>query len=388
MENLQGGTLALEHRYDVLERVGRHGFITLYHGRQDPFAKRVWVKAYDGLADAGAGIELFDRLKQTGKRVSRLDTPGVLRIIDYGELEGGIPFVISERCDGVSLSEILIREGTLSAEATDSLLDRLAQVLDAAHQAGVAHGSISPRWIYVAQERFDEAMVDHFQLAVTVGEILAADNAVMSAEAVSAYPPEMFERTGDGDTPVSFAPSGDVWSLGVLAYTAMVGVHPFFEDELDASEGILRLRNEQARPLSELGIDAQISDVVARALAKDPAERFETVIEFAAAFTAAVDPQKAKPGPKANASAGKAAGADEFSVEEAATKGAAPERPPRSLDDTAEREPGPSDRLLTVVVVLLFLSNLAWLFYVTGSVDDSSEPDANKPAPTSVVTGG
>jgi serine/threonine-protein kinase len=380
MENLQGGTLALEHRYDILERTGLHGVVTLYHGRQDPFAKTVWVKAYDGLSDADAGIEIFDRLRQTSKRVSHLDTPGVLRVIDYGELEGGIPFVISERCDGVCLSEILASEGTLSAEATASLLGRLASVLQAAHQEGIAHGSLSPRWIHVDEERFDEAMIGHFQLTVTVAEILAAENEFMSAEAVSAFPPEMFIDTDQPQESNSFEPAGDIWSLGVLAYTAMVGVHPFFEEDVDPSEAIEGLRHDQARPLSEMGVDAQISDVVERALAKDPGDRFETVTDFAAAFDAAVAPDVVSDTPEAELE-------DPGPLLDKPAQHE-PAQPPRSLDAPAEREPGPSDRLLTTVIVLLVVSNLAWLLYITGSVDEPTNPDANKPAPTSVIGDG
>ena len=383
MDNLQGGTLALEHRYDVLERAGRHGFVTLYHGRQDPFDKKVWVEAYDGLSDVGADIELFDRLKDAARLASSLDGPGMLRVVDYGELEGRVPFIISERSGGESLEAILSREGTLSAETTNVLIERLAQVLAVAHRREIAHGSIAPRWIYVDEEQFGAASVGHFQLAVSVAEILATESAVMSAEAVGAFPPEAFPGTDGEDGPsAGFSAAGDVWALGVLAYICLVGVHPFFEDGLDASEGILNLKNEDARPLAELGVDPQISDVVDRALEKDPASRWQSVEAFATAFERAVDPQ---------AEMQSAAAADtpnnaEQAPAEPSTSPAADHR--RSLDAPLQREPGPSDRLMTVVLVLLVLTNLAWLFYVTGmdASPEPNDPSVNKPEQTSVVT--
>lgn len=390
LDNLQGGTLALEHRYDVLERADRHGFITLYHGRQEPFGKTVWIKAYDGLVDVGADVALFDRIKRACDVASHLDADGVLRVIDYGELEGGIPFVISERTDAEPLSHHLSREGTLSAEATAALLGRLARVLAGAHRQGIAHGALAPRWIYVDGNRFGEASIGHFQLALTVREILSTESAVMSADAVSAFAPEMFEQANaEGDDPeavsTGFALAGDVWALGVLAYTALVGVHPFFEDDLDASEGILRLRNEEPRPLSELGVDEEISDVVARALDKDPEARFESVEALADAFAQAVGIQEEADTPlSAPASPPSPARTDDEAQ-------APREKPPRrSFDEPTERQPGPSDRLMTLVIVLLVLTNLAWLFYVTGlSADErSSQTSPNKPAGTSVVTDG
>ncbi|QDG49914.1 hypothetical protein FIV42_03895 [Persicimonas caeni] len=391
MTNLQGGTLALEHRYDVLERADRHGFITLYRGRQDPFDKQVWVKAYDGLVDVGAGLELFDRLKQASQISSALDADGVLRIIDYGELEGGIPFVISERTDAQPLANHLVEEGTLSAEATSTLLTRLAQILEQAHQKGVAHGSISPRWIFVDGDRYDEAALGHFQLALTVREILDTESAVMTAEAVSAFPPEMFAQSDTDDEPPSFEPVGDVWAMGVLAYVALVGVHPFFEDEVDASEGILRLRNDAPRPLSELGVDPAISDVIDRALQKDPSARFSSVTELADTFAHAVGIDRAlesseKAAPEAVEETSQEALSSPVNENPASPSPIAR----RSLDEPAERPPGPSDRLMTLVIVLLVLTNLAWLFYVTGfmSDDTASQTSPNKPASTSVVTDG
>lgn len=379
MDNLQGGTLALEHRYDVLERAGRHGFITLYRGRQDPFDKKVWVEAYDGLADVGAGIELFDRLKGAARVASSLDGTGVLRIVDYGELEGGVPFVISERTDAQPLEELLTREGTLSPEATCELIDRLAEILAEPHRRGIAHGSIAPRWIYVADDRFDQARLGHFQLAVTVPEILATESAVMSAEAVGAFPPEVFAGPDAAADAEGFSIAADVWALGVLAYICLVGVHPFFEDGLDASEGILNLKNQAARPLSELGVDQSISEVVERALRKDPTARWDNAEAFAAALEHAVHPQ---PAPTT-------ADSDQDEPVDAEPL-ASPTTERRSLDDPLEREPGPSDRLMTVALVLLVLTNLAWLFYVTGLDDapDAEDSSVNKPQPTSVVTDG
>ncbi len=360
MENLQGGTLALEHRYDVVERAGRHGFITLYRGRQDPFAKDVWIKTYDGLETAAAPDELFERLKEAARRAALLHAPGVLRVVDYGEVSAGVPFVVAERIDAEPLSAMLEREGTLSVDQTAELLLRLADILAPIHRQGLAHGGLDPRWIYVPDGDLSQAMVDHVQLALTVAEIRSAENAVMDVEAISAFAPEMFDDAAE-DTDVAgerFGTRTDIWAMGVIAYKALVGVHPFFEDELDASEGLLRLKNDSARPLSEMGIDEELSEAVSRALQKRPAGRFDSVDDFARAFAAA-------------------AGVFAPEAEEEQTKPSvdeSPQRPPTdlpaaqprpdSLDAPVQRAPGPADHLVTIALMVLFLSNLAWLFYV------------------------
>ncbi|MFW6058177.1 MAG: serine/threonine protein kinase [Persicimonas sp.] len=360
MENLQGGTLALEHRYDVVERAGRHGFITLYRGRQDPFAKDVWLKVYDGLETAAAPAELFERLKEAARRAALLQAPGVLRVVDYGEVSAGVPFVVSERIDAEPLSAMLEREGTLSVDQTAELLLRLADVLEPIHRQGLAHGGLDPRWVYLPDGEASQARLDHVQLALTVADIRSAENAVMDVEAISAFAPEMFEGPDKdpGAAGQRFGTRTDIWAMGVIAYKALVGVHPFFEDELDASEGLIRLKNDRARPLSEMGIDEELSQAVDRALQKKPAARFDSVVDFARAFATAAgvfapeDPSSEQP--TADPSPSKRPPADRHRAQPR----------PDSLDAPVERAPGPADHLVTIALMVLFLSNLAWLFYV------------------------
>ncbi|MFW5966218.1 MAG: hypothetical protein ACOCV2_01815, partial [Persicimonas sp.] len=133
MENLQGGTLALEHRYEVDERTARHGFISLYAATRHPFGRPVWLKTYDGLEGVGAGPELYERLENAATTASTLTAPGILRVLDYGEVSADVPFAVSERIDGPSLAEVLEREGTLPIDETAALVVRVAMILERAH---------------------------------------------------------------------------------------------------------------------------------------------------------------------------------------------------------------------------------------------------------------
>jgi serine/threonine-protein kinase len=390
MEDLQGGTLALEHRYDVLERRDRHGLITTYHGLQDPFARPVWVQLYEGLVEADTDPAvvggLVDRLKESAKIASSFQTPGILRIVDYGELEGRIPFVISERSPHGSLGEILEREGTLSAEITCEIVGRIADILTPIHRRQKAHGAISARWIYLSEASLDDPgiaassvgglSIGNFQMELTPAELRMTRSATLSPEAAAVFAPEFFAGDRDGDQGAdepadeyparsavgAMSPAGDVWAIGVIAYTALVGVHPFFEPDQPVEEGILRVQNERPRPLAELGIDSKISDVIARALARDPRARFPNASDFATALFSAIGKTRA---PAASIVGGDASGlskpGDSQEIEGAPSPSAS------QAIAYAEREPGPSDRLLSTALVLLVLSNLAWLFYLVAS---------------------
>lgn len=400
MEDLQGGTLALEHRYDIVELRDRHGLISAYYGNQDPFSRPVWVKVYDGLGAQDAKIStvdpLVDRLKESARISSDLQDPGILRVIDYGELEQRVPFVISERSPHDTLANFLEAEGTLSAEKTCALVERIAAILAPVHRRRRAHGALSPQWIYLAKSStgalaLDTLRIGHFHMALTPqerGQI--ADSNIEPAE-IAVFAPEFFpadEPTGadaehpedtyrmqGSDGPDAISPAGDVWALGILAYTALVGVHPFFDPEQPLQDAIAAIQSGSPRPLSELGVDPEISDVILRAIAKDPRARYPNAHALADALSVAngtastpkrSTPKRPTPSPAPRAPSTPRDNTEQTDEKDAPSRTPSSRSPANPLLDVAaeEREPGPSDRLLSVAIVLLILSNLAWVCYV------------------------
>ena len=373
MENLQGGTLSLEHRYQVDAREDRVGFITRYRGRQLPFERPVWIGVYDRLTDAGADTHVFDRIKESAHRAHRVDGEGVLRILDYGEIDRGVPFVISERIASTTLADHLADHGPLPPADVVPLIASLADTLDAIHETDLAHGNLTGHWIHLADGDPTEPVVSYFHVGLTLDELRRMDGAVLTPEIVRAYPPEAFERDtippgeldDDHDPTESFTPAADIFALGLVAYEALVGFHPFFDDEdepTDASDGIARLQKEAARPLTDFGIEPEISDAVARALAPDPADRWETPGEFADALgrahddlsvtdTSDLDGEADDPSPDRPS--------DRFGDRDL---GDVEPAPPAEEDE--ELEPGgPASMLVTLTILALFASNIGWFFY-------------------------
>ncbi|MBA2663205.1 MAG: hypothetical protein H0U74_13010 [Bradymonadaceae bacterium] len=402
MENLQGGTLALEHRYHVQQRVSCFSFATTYNGLQEPFERPVFITVFDALHEAGAKRDLYDRLKQAAQRASSLDAPGILRTIDYGELDEGVPFVIWERTDAKPLSDYLETHATLPPQNVAALITRLSSVLAAAHEANIPHGSLSARWVFVQGDELAQATLGHFQLGLTLRELLAMPSAVLGPEAVSALPPEMFDvaRTPGQDDPRpgdGFSPAADVYALGAIAYFALVGVHPYFDDPGDASEGILRIKSEDAPDLSELGIDKAVSAAVARALSRNPRQRWPDAAAFARALEAAtLPPAKASKNdvlPVAAASASKSSRSS--SAEELATP-KEPARTPEPGEARPERAAAPpiepNGYLLAAAIAVLLISNLIWFFAFVQQHDQNgtTEPPAQLEAPltTSILPSG
>lgn len=378
MENLKDGTLTLEHEYHIGERVEQHAFVTRYRGVQLPFEKPIWIKVYDRLEEEG-GAELFERIESSTHLAHRLDRPGILRTLDYGELERHVPFVISERAHDSTLRDVVEASGPLETDRAIRLIGRVADVVGHAHDEGVCHGTLAPTWI-TFDDDVASAHVDHFAVGLTLQEMRRMEGATLTPDAVGAVPPEAFER--DTDPPESdrsplddVTEAADVYALGTVAYYAMVGHHPFFGDDdlLDASEGIARVQNEDPRPLEQFGIDGAISDTVQRALDRDPDRRWSSPMAFAERLERA--------GGIGRGSTSQTSPPDERVSESIEREGRdrdgmARDRVPSEAAASGEGEPGPASTLVTLAIALLVVTNLAWFFNFMAGSSDSEATDA------------
>ena len=375
MDTLQGGMLSLEHQYRVQTPVGRHAFARRYQATLSPFDDPVWLHLYTPLEEVGAGPTIYRRIKQSARRAHRLKHEGILRLLDYGDIDNGVPFVITERTTGPTLQDLLDDEGTLTPRRTARLVRRLADILEPAHREGLPHGTLDPVWIQLPGGEMDRAGIDRFQVGLTLDELRRISGAVLTPDAVRAFPPETFARdtapadaeheARDSDPTESFSPAADIYALGTIAYRALTGVHPFFDDEdpTDASEGIMRIQNEEPPKLSEFGIDAEIDDAVQRALNRRPERRWESAADFADALDRAVSGTSAS------------APTSEDAPPPAQPPGDAPDSiEPSSAEDT---KPGPASTLVTVAILAFVITNIAWfVWYLT--------PSTTPPSPSTV----
>lgn len=373
MENLQGGTLALEHRYHIEQRLRSAGLTTIYGGIQDPFELPVQITVYEGLPEAGAQDSIIQRIKDSARQASTLPAKGLLRVHDFGELDRGVPFIIEETITGRSLAQVLERRGVFSPGDVADLVERLADLLAIAHAQKLFHGDLQPRWIILPEndETLANAHLCHFGLGLSMAELLAMPQAVLTTDLVDAFPPEAFQSGPDDKITPHLSAAADQWALAALAYRLLVGVHPFFDDPVDASEGILRIKTEEAPSLKEMGISDEIAQVVDRALRQDPKERWPSITAFANAFISAVR------------------GSEDFTDD----RGSLP--PERTVDDhlpeleepqeqaPAETAggPRPSGYLLTFALMALLLSNLGW-FFLMMSQEEAAAESANLDAST------
>ncbi len=261
---------ALDGRYELHAVIGEGAFGRVYRGIDRRLGRVVAVKVIKPWwAEDSAWVERFQREAQMLARVS---DPGVVQIFDIGHAAEG-PYYVAELVEGESLAERLLR-GPLSVAEARAVAGQLCRALASAHAQGIVHCDVKPANVLLTAGG-----------KVKVGDFGVARLAEGTSQALSATvagtPRYMSPEQARG-RPTTTAT--DVYSVGVVLYEMLVGEPPFAH----GSAVELGLRHLQDKPpMLPVCVPPALRDVVDRALAKDPADRYSDGAAMAAALHAA-----------------------------------------------------------------------------------------------------
>src|SRR6059036_845831 len=264
---------ALAGRYTIERELGAGGMATVYLARDVKHDRAVALKILRPELAAALGAERF---LQEIRISAKLDHPHILTLIDSGESEGFVWYVLPY-VRGESLREKLTREQQLSIEETVRIATQVASALDYAHGHGVIHRDIKPENILLHE---GEAVVADFGIALAVRE--AGGDRLTESGLSLGTPQYMSPEQATGDRQLDAR--SDIYSLGAVLYEMLAGEPPFSGATTQAV--IAKLLTERPTGLRTVrdtvpeGIDA----AVAKALSKVPADRFGGAAQFAAAL--------------------------------------------------------------------------------------------------------
>jgi TonB family protein len=248
-------------RYEVLSPLGRGGMGMVFKAHDRVLDEVVAVKTLR--SDAAGQPEIARRFRSETRLARKVRHKNVCAIHGYGE-EAGLRYIAMEFIEGVDLRRVLREKGRLPPkEAFDTVIS-VAQGLQAIHKAGVIHRDLKTANIMI--DRHGVVRVMDFGVAKQSGA------ETTSAGAVIGTPEYMSPEQGRGQ-PVDFR--CDIYALGVVIYEVFTGVVPFRGDTPIAI--ILKHLNDPP-PLEGLvasGVPAPVVPILARALAKDPADRYQ-----------------------------------------------------------------------------------------------------------------
>jgi hypothetical protein len=270
-----GFQAALAERYVIQRELGRGGMATVYLAEDRKHHRLVALKVLHPELGSILGPERFHREIELA---SQLTHPHILPLYDSGSAAGQLYYVMPY-IEGESLRDRLRREKQLTLDAALEITRNVAAALAYAHGRGVIHRDIKPENILLAS---GEAVVADFGIARAItaagGERLTETGLAMGTPAYMSPEQAFGERDLDAHT--------DIYSLGCVLYEMLAGQPPYAGPTAQAivakrlSEPVPSLRTYRET------VSPRLESTVNKALARVPADRFETAIQFASALSA------------------------------------------------------------------------------------------------------
>jgi hypothetical protein len=261
--------------------LGRGGMGVVYRATHIHLGREVALKLL--APELTSNDEFRSRFLRESRLAASLDHPNVITVYDAGDFNGTL-YIAMRYVDGVDLAQLLRKQGRLDPLAALSLLDQVGGALDAAHEHGLIHRDVKPANVMIASGR---CYLTDFGLTKAADPSPASAGLTRTGMFLGTLhyaAPEQIE--GDQVTA-----STDIYALGCVLYECLTGTTPFTK-ETDVALLFAQL-SETPRPPTELRPDlpGALDEVVAKALAKSPDERYATCAELMAAARAAVAPQ-------------------------------------------------------------------------------------------------
>ncbi|HEY2510395.1 MAG TPA: serine/threonine-protein kinase [Polyangiaceae bacterium] len=275
--------------YVLRERIGQGAMGEVYAAKHSETGAVAAVKLLHPSMQEDA--LLVQRFLREGAAASKLRGANVVEIFEVGKLaEGGAPYLAMELLRGHDLAWHLRRRGQLSLDEVVSLVEHVAAGLEAARVAGVVHRDLKPQNLFLAQQPNAAPLWKILDFGVSR---LADSGGTLTKDVIVGTPGYMSPEQATG---AETSHRSDVFSFGAVVYRALTGEPPFSGE--DTPQTLYQVvYKSPARPSAMVrGLPPDVDLVLAVAMAKDPADRFESASEMAQAMRLAarstLDPRR------------------------------------------------------------------------------------------------
>ena len=272
-------------QFRVLEKIGTGGMGSVYKAEQPAMNRMVAIKI---LHPKLAGRkDLTSRFRREARAMSQLTHPNTVKVFMYGELEDdGSLYIVMEMLEGRNLNQTVRKEGPLPVERAIPILIQCCGALQEAHDLGIVHRDLKPENIFLSKQggMADYPKVLDFGLAKVTERQMQPGSVILTQEGMVFGTPEfMSPEQAQGKT---LDARSDIYSLAVILYEVLTGKLPF--SARTPMEYIQKHVTDPIIPLSdrvpERKFDRGLDEVLAKALQKQPDNRFQTAGEFGEAL--------------------------------------------------------------------------------------------------------
>lgn len=280
--------------YRLVELVGAGGMGSVYRAEKRDVGRGFAVKLIKRGMDSDAVLRRFDLERRI---LARLEHPNIARLLDGGTTTEGLPYFVMEFVDGVPLTRYC-RENNLDLRARLALFRRICDAVSYAHRNLVVHRDLKPSNILVTVDGTPKLLDFGIAKLLDAG----SESVASTATQARAFTPEYASPEQHRGLPVTTA--SDVYSLGVVLYEILCGKRPFGDAASGGAEFAERVMTDEPQPVSVVcdriqttrgdetvsesrgdgltraEIDADVDNVVLKALRKEPERRYGSVVEM------------------------------------------------------------------------------------------------------------
>jgi eukaryotic-like serine/threonine-protein kinase len=268
-------------RYKFVRKLGTGGMANVYLAEDQELGRRVAIKMLD---DRHAQDEQFvERFRREAKNAAGLSHPNVVSIYDRGQAEGTY-YIAMEYLEGRTLKELLVARGPTPIAVAIDYARQILAALGFAHRNGVVHRDIKPHNVAVAPD--GRVKVMDFGIArAGASQMTETGSIIGTAQYLS---PEQAKGAAVG-------PASDIYSVGIVLYEMLTGAVPFTGDT--PLEIAMKHLSAIPEPPSEVRpeVPHELDSIVLRALAKLPADRYQSAGEMDADLARAARGQSVAP---------------------------------------------------------------------------------------------
>ena len=285
MDNLQSGQMLGPYR--IITQIGKGGMANVYKAYQASVDRYVAIKVLP--SQLAESQEFATRFHQEARIIAKLEHPHILPVFDYGETDG-VAYFVMRYLEAGTLRDKMEAGRPLSMKDIDRIFTQLAEALSYAHSFGIIHRDLKPA----------NALIDSH------GNIFLTDFGI--AKLLESASPRLTQTDAIMGTPAYISPEqaqsqsvdqrADIYSLGIILYEMVTGRVPFLADTPLA---VLFKHISDPLPLPSMvkpDIPPSIEQVILKALAKDPKDRFSTAEEFVAAWKHALEAETDRHAPE------------------------------------------------------------------------------------------
>ena len=266
-------------RYEIIRTIGEGGMANVYLAHDVILNRMVAVKILRGdLADDEKFVRRFQR---EAIAASSLSHPNIVEMYDVGEDDGKY-FIVMEYVDGKTLKSLIKKRGALTLPEVVDIMLQLTSAITHAHESYIIHRDIKPQNVMILED--GRVKITDFGIAMALNSNeITQTNSVMGS--VYYMPPE--QANGNGSTTKS-----DIYSLGILMYELVTGKVPFKGDS--AVEIAIKQMKDKIPSVCDMdpSIPQSVENVILRATAKNPKNRYDSAEEMNADLMTVLDDER------------------------------------------------------------------------------------------------